>query len=285
MFLDLDGHVYDYFDGKKHLEDRRVCFVGDAIERMTEDYLRILRYFRFLARYGDCDSPDEATCSSIVQCREGLHQISGERIWTELKKILCHSNSGKVMRLMLNRLELGPKMGMKDGTKSFDWFDKAFESQRSVEFKSIKSNYDAVSLFSALIKDEDELVSVIQRLRWSNAEKAVAGHIVQLRHLNSSVDDLVGQIAMAPNSERDQLKMCVCEYLRHIGNRPAYDRISSLTVPSFPVSGVQIAKRVKNAKTVGIVMKKMRKQWVESGFELTADELLQQLETFQSNQS
>lgn len=279
MFLDLNGFVYDYFDGRTHLKNRLVRFVGDPVERMTEDYLRILRYFRFLARYGDCDLPDEDTCQSIEQCREGLLQISGERIWTELKKILAHPNAGKVLQLMLNRLELGPKMGMNSGEKNFDRFDRASISLRLPEFEAIKSNYDSVNLFAALIDDEDELVSIISRLRWSNAEKGIAAHIVQMRELKLSVDNLVLNIAMAPNSEREVLRMSILEYLRHCGLPSSYLQISRLKVPPFPVSGVQIGKRVKNVKQVGIVMKQLRKRWIQSGFALTADELLAQIET------
>lgn len=51
MFLGLDGTVYDYFEGSKDLEERRVTFVGDADTRIKEDYLRILRYFRLLLSF------------------------------------------------------------------------------------------------------------------------------------------------------------------------------------------------------------------------------------------
>ncbi len=53
MGLTLDGTLYDYFDGLKHLEERRIQFVGEAQDRIREDYLRILRYFRFYGRIGE----------------------------------------------------------------------------------------------------------------------------------------------------------------------------------------------------------------------------------------
>ena len=53
MGLTLDGTLYDYFNGLEHLEEKRVQFVGDATMRIQEDYLRILRYFRFYGRIGE----------------------------------------------------------------------------------------------------------------------------------------------------------------------------------------------------------------------------------------
>ena len=93
--------MYDYFDGRKDLLNHRVAFVGDADRRIQEDYLRILRYFRFYGRIvQNCGSEasghihsikphEKETIESIKRNSEGLSRISGERIWTEWKKILA----------------------------------------------------------------------------------------------------------------------------------------------------------------------------------------------------
>ncbi len=65
MGLTLDGTLYDYFDGLKHLEQRRVQFVGEARDRIQEDYLRILRYFRFYGRIGECMSCEHSGCEFV----------------------------------------------------------------------------------------------------------------------------------------------------------------------------------------------------------------------------
>ena len=59
IFLGLDGTVYDYFNGRKDLEDKRIAFVGNADQRIKEDYLRILRYFRFFGRLAEGDDAHE----------------------------------------------------------------------------------------------------------------------------------------------------------------------------------------------------------------------------------
>lgn len=87
MSCGRDGHIFDYFDGQADLRAGIIRFVGPARLRLAEDYLRILRFFRFFARYGQ-GSPDEEALVAIAAAREGLSGLSVERIFSELKKIL-----------------------------------------------------------------------------------------------------------------------------------------------------------------------------------------------------
>ena len=86
MFLTMDGEVVDFFGGQQDLEDGRVRFVGNARERMAEDFLRILRFFRFHGRVGS-GKFDEKDLLAIHDSTHGLAGISGERIWMEMQKI------------------------------------------------------------------------------------------------------------------------------------------------------------------------------------------------------
>ena len=101
MSLDMEGNLYDYFDGQKHLAEKKVVFVGDARKRIREDYLRILRYFRFYGRI--VPSPelhDAATLEAIRETADGLAQISVERVWVEVGKILQGSHAPHLLRCM-----------------------------------------------------------------------------------------------------------------------------------------------------------------------------------------
>ncbi|CAH1249050.1 TRNT1 [Branchiostoma lanceolatum] len=101
MFLGLDGTLYDYFDGWTDLKNRRVAFVGDATRRIQEDYLRILRYFRFYGRIAEMPNQhEESTLEAIRENAGGLGGISGERIWMELKKIVVGNHAAPLMRCM-----------------------------------------------------------------------------------------------------------------------------------------------------------------------------------------
>lgn len=87
MSCGQDGRVYDYFGGRADLSSGIVRFVGDAGQRIREDYLRILRFFRFFARYGQ-GGADAKAIAAIKAEHQGLSGLSAERIWSELKKIM-----------------------------------------------------------------------------------------------------------------------------------------------------------------------------------------------------
>lgn len=94
-----DGAVYDYFEGAADLHAGRVRFVGDPAARIGEDYLRILRFFRFHARYGHGE-PDPSALDALRDGVPGLARLSPERVWSELKRILATSDPRGAVRLM-----------------------------------------------------------------------------------------------------------------------------------------------------------------------------------------
>lgn len=88
LYMDYQGVVLDPTgEGLRDLQVRKLRFVGDAQERCKEDYLRILRLFRFHAKYGKGPMDADAFWAATV-CAQGMEQVSGERIWAELKKLL-----------------------------------------------------------------------------------------------------------------------------------------------------------------------------------------------------
>lgn len=101
MSMGLDGSLYDYFGGRKDLFERRVRFVGDPRLRIQEDYLRILRYFRFYGRIAlEADNHNQTTLNVIQECSDGLRKIAVERIWMEVSKILTGNHTPDLLRRM-----------------------------------------------------------------------------------------------------------------------------------------------------------------------------------------
>jgi poly(A) polymerase/tRNA nucleotidyltransferase (CCA-adding enzyme) len=99
MSMTRDGTIFDFFNGQDDLAAGVVRFVGDAHTRITEDYLRILRFFRFFARYGKGE-PDPQAITAIAALRDGILILSAERIWSELKNILKAEDPRAAIALM-----------------------------------------------------------------------------------------------------------------------------------------------------------------------------------------
>ena len=87
LYAEADGNVVDLVGGLADLEGRTLRFIGDAETRIREDYLRILRFFRFFAWYGS-GRPDAEGLKACARLKDGLDRLSVERVWAELKKLL-----------------------------------------------------------------------------------------------------------------------------------------------------------------------------------------------------
>lgn len=101
LYADMRSHrLHDYFDGIADLKAGRVRFIGDPLRRIAEDHLRILRFFRFLARFGD--APDAEGLAACIDRANDLMALSRERIADELLKLLVARDAVAVMRLMVD---------------------------------------------------------------------------------------------------------------------------------------------------------------------------------------
>ena len=103
----LTGELFDYFGGLDDLEQRHIRFIGDPLQRIAEDHLRILRFFRFHARF-DAGQPDEAALEACTARANDLMALSRERIADELLEAPGTAQSARTMRIMLEREILKP---------------------------------------------------------------------------------------------------------------------------------------------------------------------------------
>jgi poly(A) polymerase len=112
LYCGADGEVFDPLGGYADLLQRRVRFIGDARERIREDFLRILRFFRFMAQYGDADAPDPEGLGAVRAEKAGLKQLSGERIRAELLRLLTAPGAVPALRLMRDAGIIAPLIGV-----------------------------------------------------------------------------------------------------------------------------------------------------------------------------
>ena len=108
--LDRDGNVHDYCGGLDDLARRRVRFIGDAATRIREDYLRILRFFRFHAHYG-AGEPDAEGLAACIEGRAGLAGLSRERVRAELMKLVVAPGAVATLRAMAGAGLVVPVIG------------------------------------------------------------------------------------------------------------------------------------------------------------------------------
>jgi poly(A) polymerase len=112
LYCDADGRLHDPLGGYVDLKAQRVRFIGDAHQRIREDYLRILRFFRFLAQYGDGAAPDPEGLAAARAEKDGLAQLSGERIRAELMLLLAAPGAVAALATMRQAELLEPLIGV-----------------------------------------------------------------------------------------------------------------------------------------------------------------------------
>ncbi|XP_018378319.1 PREDICTED: CCA tRNA nucleotidyltransferase 1, mitochondrial isoform X1 [Trachymyrmex cornetzi] len=272
MFLDLDGRVYDYFYGYDDLKKKRIVFVGKASVRIQEDYLRILRYFRFYGRIMDSpDQHDEATITALKENIGGLEQISGERIWSEWNKILSGTFA---LELTLKLLECGSNryIGLPE-EPDVENFRKIYERAQSnnVTLKPI-------SLIVSMLKDEYEVLKLHERLKLSNSDRDLAIFLVQHRECKSCEKPLkpYQQLVLLQQIKRyDILKEDVKELLRYCGAMQLLDEFEQWVIPKFPINGNMLIKYVPMKKMIGNVLIELKRIWIDTDFKLTNEQLME----------
>lgn len=162
LSLSADGQIHDHVGGLADLTARRVRFIGDPNQRIAEDYLRILRFFRFHAWYAE-GAPDPAGLHACIRGRAGIDSLSRERIRTELLKLLLAPHATPTLALMTETGLLGNVLG---GVALLASFENMVKVEAAVALES-----DPVRRLGALgvwVAEDGERLA--QRLRLSNAD-------------------------------------------------------------------------------------------------------------------
>ncbi|MDO8288689.1 MAG: CCA tRNA nucleotidyltransferase [Parvibaculum sp.] len=164
LYADADGTVHDPLGGLDDLKERRIRFIGDAPARIAEDYLRVLRFFRFHARYGKGE-PDADGLKACADARESLRQLSAERVRDELLKILATDNAVVAFRQLA---ATGILSVVLPEASRLDRFDNLTD----IEVNQLFISDPLLRLASMLELDKDGIAAFASRLRLSNKERA-----------------------------------------------------------------------------------------------------------------
>jgi len=263
MSCDRTGRLYDHFGGRDDLAAGRVRFVGPADERIAEDHLRILRFFRFFARFGRPPADAEA----LAACRAAaasIERLSGERIQTEMQKLLETEDPVPSLRLMeetgvLERVACGP-----------------VAIGRLARLLGLAPGADALLRLGALLRPPpagvDQTARVAARWRLSNRDRA---------RLVAATTEPLAPLEASPAARRQAIYRLGGERYADLvplaaaeaggDPRPALDAALALArnwrPPKLPVGGQDVLEMgVPPGPRVGEILAALEAWWVEADF-------------------
>ena len=274
LYMTASGDVIDFFDGCADLESRRVRFIGDAGARIAEDYLRVLRYFRFYARFGG-DAPDAETAEALRAGAGYLGGLSGERIGGELRKILA---SGDVRTLGLMR-----ELGVLDAIYAGDWDVDAYGIWAGVDDARAPMLALAVMLRALLAGEAVEELG--KRLKLSRHECR------DLQHFATPLDaeEVAGlggdawRVYVWRRCRRGRWtaeQVAGAWLISQLGAPIDSARLRAIrgyVMPRLPINGDDVQALGVRGAAVGAMLEQVEDYWLECGFSASRAELLAQL--------
>ncbi len=267
LYLEADGTLHDPTGGG--IEDARagrIVFVGDAQTRIREDYLRMLRFFRFYAWFGmgEADAAGLAACAML---KEGLQTLSGERVSKELLKLLAAEDPRATLRLMASSGVLSVLVPEADELKRF-------RALVEIETEQLFEKDVELRLAAILPDNRGAVIAAAQRLRLSN--------VLRDRLLIACSDDLRPTSFMSLREMRraiyriggkafkDRVKLAWAASERtatYAQWRMLYTYADAWKPPPFPLSGREIlAAGVPEGPLVGRVRSEVEEWWIDLDF-------------------
>lgn len=246
----ITGELFDYFGGLDDLEHRHIRFIGDPLQRIAEDHLRILRFFRFHARF-DAGEPDAAALDACAARANDLMALSRERIADELLKLLGLPNPSGTVAIMLERGILKPVLPEIEAKRLRDLRSTIAAEQEA----SIKP--DALRRLAALLpRDTGVAEDIAGRLRLSNKARKRLGCIAA-PDTGASPEALAYRIGIQCAADRFLLASRAAEA----------KAIAAWHAPRLPISGGTLIKRgLEEGPRVAKTLREIEDRWVEEGF-------------------
>ncbi|WP_137130350.1 CCA tRNA nucleotidyltransferase [Rhizobium sp. FY34] len=282
LYATVDGTVVDLVDGLKDIETRTVRFIGDASTRIAEDYLRVLRFFRFFATYGS-GRPDADGLRAVAKARDRLDQLSAERVWAEMKKLLSVPDPSRALLWMRTT---GVLTAILPETEK--WGIDAIHGLVTTE-QSLGWTPDPLLRLAGMVPpDGERIAAMTKRLRTSNAEaerlalwaKAPAPTpelaetaLDRLLYWNGR-DGMLMRLKLSLSSARTNAVASDADMLKSARFSTLLKRAEQFSKPALPLSGADVmALGVPAGPKVGQLLGDIEKLWVERNFALDREAL------------
>ncbi len=279
IYADIDGQIYDPTgQGLDDIAAPKFRFVGQAKDRVAEDYLRILRYFRFCAWYGQDAKLDT---DALAACRggiAGLKQLSAERVWSEMKKLLSAPNPVRIVHIMLTQGILEAILPEASNAQGLELFIE-LEQRETLEVDPL------LRLMAMSARESFPMALLTKRLKMSNAEKArLRGWADDDTPFDTAMNERERLAAIYKAGQRRAIDRCL---IRAAGSPDAImcarwmslaDLAQDWTPPDFPLTGKDlIAAGIAPGENMGKTMNALKALWVRSGFAADKQKLLMAL--------
>ena len=284
-----DGDIYDPYRGLDDLGNGVVRFVGNARDRIEEDILRLLRYFRFLAAFGK-PPPDKAALDACRLFAPKLPTLSAERVWREFQRILLGPNPEDVITLLKSEQILEhilPDTGPVGRLRMLCWLETT-----AINIDSVKP--DPIRRLAAILNpDNPDAKQAASQFKLSNQETKRLCNIAEPAFKFSvelSAQD-IKQLLYNQDSNivRDVLLLTWAEEQSTAENRGStrtqtwldyLAMIDENTPPMFPLSGQDILDHgIPAGHRVGELLKSIEEWWASGGFKATREECLVKLQS------
>ena len=283
LYARADGTVIDLVGGLKDLEERRVRFIGDAEARIREDYLRILRFFRFFATYGE-GRPDAEGLKACAKLKGGMSRLSAERVWAEMRRLLSARDPSRALLWMRTTGVLSAIL-----PETEKWGIDAIHPLVAAE-ADLGWKPDPLLRLAAMVPpDPERLQAMAERLRLSKAdggrlvswarapeiapetdERAFAAMLY--RHGGDGVAD---RLRLSLASARGKAVAETAELHRAAGFSRLLRKAESWERPQLPIRGADlIAQGARQGPQLGRLLWRLEEEWIDSGFALDRGALM-----------
>ncbi|MBL0372012.1 CCA tRNA nucleotidyltransferase [Rhizobium sp. KVB221] len=283
LYADKDGEVYDYVGGLPDIASATIRFIGSAAERIAEDHLRILRFFRFFAFYGK-GRPDAEGLKACAVAKKSIGALSAERIWAEMRKLLSAPDPFRALLWMRTSGVLTEVL-----PETEKWGIDAVPALVRAEDQFGWPVNPLLRLAAMVPPVSDRLEAMADRLRMSGAEREFLEAFSEFPNFVETIsktdwEKLLYQHGAAGSVAR--LKLAIAnalskgeddlDQLKRMGYlQKLLQATEQWQRPNLPVKGADLlAVGFKPGPEMGAMLERLEKDWIASNFSLTRDELV-----------
>jgi len=267
IYADIEGRIFDPLNGEADLQNGIIKFIGSSEQRIQEDHLRILRYFRFFTQYSKTDY-DQNIIRSIKQYINGLNKISNERIFDELKKILTLKNVYSIFSHNTSKdifINIFPQLKYYERLKIIDNLDP-----------KLRDKYDNYLILAALILDQtNDYEYFCHKYKMPNTIKNrfknISINFENLEREKFYSEENIKKLIYLSNKDyvRDLLLFSICanNKIKTLNIEKLINYVGICEIPKFPISGDYLKKYgYETGEVLGRKLKSLEEKWIENNF-------------------